>query len=414
MPAPLPDVQTTTITAPPLLRWTNPSAPPAHYYTTTSEQGGPLAGTWQFERSAGNVVTQPLMGTLPVYCYVNAATNDFYYNTTDAPPMPSGWTKVPQTPWYVFDPEEPPPPGAVALQCWTDGIHHFYTADPELETLADWAYTSTLGYIYKGPMAVYRWWSSTAGYHFYSTAPNAAGGEGLVAEGKKFYAFVTPIPGTLPLFSYRAPQDQYLDNVRELARPGWNCDSDPAFYVFPEDSDVADTVPLQHYEAATTNFYTANPAEELLGDYTYSHDVGQVYQVPANGQPPTITLSIVTGTLPGSEQRSLRDVRDVSYITCDAHWYGLRVSLSHQAASDVNNGLNIAAGITAAVAAGTSISGPAIPVVVGIVSGFLWAFGATVSLMDRGKGVLLYVPWTSIVSLSPTLVYRYLVIPYPR
>jgi hypothetical protein len=34
--------------------------------------------------------------------------------------------------------------------------------------------------------------------------------------------------------------------------------------------------------------------------------------------------------------------------------------------------------------------------------------------MDRGKGVLLYVPWTSIVSLSPTLVYRYLVIPYPR
>lgn len=107
-------------------------------------------------------------------------------------------------------------------------------------------------------------------------------------------------------------------------------------------------------------------------------------------------------------------MRDVSYITCDAHWYGLRFSLSHQAASDVNNGLNIAAGLTAAVAAGTAIPAAPAAAVVGIVSGFLWAFGATVSLMDRGNGVLLYVPWTSIVSLSPTLVYRYLVIPYPR
>lgn len=50
--------------------------------------------------------------------------------------------------------------------------------------------------------------------------------------------------------------------------------------------------------------------------------------------------------------------------------------------------------------------------VAGILSGYLWAMASVVSLMNRGNGVYLTIPWTTF--LPPPLATPGLVIPTPR
>ncbi len=133
---------------------------------------------------------------------------------------------------------------------------------------------------------------------------------------------------------------------------------------------------------------------------------------------------ILTNPMPaGSIAR--RDPGDSSYISADANWYGLTIHLSHQAVADADSGLNVIAGINAAAAAALTgfsntliligtLTGPQLAIVIGVISGYLWALGSMLGLMDRGNGVDLVVPWTSFSPALPPLGTAGLVIPVPR
>jgi hypothetical protein len=106
------------------------------------------------------------------------------------------------------------------------------------------------------------------------------------------------------------------------------------------------------------------------------------------------------------------------YITASAREYALVVTLSEQATTDVINGANIAAGITAAIAAALGRSSGFVPLAigaaaVGFVSGFLWASSAVLGLCNRGNGVDLLMPWTSFIPIFPPLGPGGIVIPLP-
>lgn len=103
-----------------------------------------------------------------------------------------------------------------------------------------------------------------------------------------------------------------------------------------------------------------------------------------------------------------------NYITCDARPWGLVFTLSNQAVSDLAAGYGIAAGIAAAAAAVLGGAGqPAPAAVAALVSAFLAISAGVVTLMNRGKGVYLTVPWTSFSPLPPPLGTPGLVIPTP-
>jgi outer membrane lipoprotein SlyB len=85
-------------------------------------------------------------------------------------------------------------------------------------------------------------------------------------------------------------------------------------------------------------------------------------------------------------------------------------ALAPQATSDLSNGANAVAGVGAIIAAacGASSNVPC-AAVAGIISGYLWAMASVISLMNRGNGVYLTIPWTSFLPLMPKIV-----IPTPR
>lgn len=93
--------------------------------------------------------------------------------------------------------------------------------------------------------------------------------------------------------------------------------------------------------------------------------------------------------------------------------WGVVIELNSQAASDLANGANAVAGVLAMVAAACGGSG-AVPcaAVTGVISGYLWAMASVVSLMNRGNGVYLTIPWTTF--LPPPLGTPGIVIPTPR
>jgi hypothetical protein len=415
----LPDLQTELLPAVPLYRWVD-TADETHHYVTVGSEAGPTTGNWELERSAGNVPLQPLAGALQVYAFVNSDL-DYYLSTTNVPPAPSGWTAVNQAPWYVFDPTLPPPPGTVELDCWTDGSHYFYTADPEIENLGGWTKSGTLGYIYKVPMAVYRW-TNSSGYHYWSTNPNATAPNGFTLEGKMFYAFVNPAPQTVPIYSYTGQasgtQDQYFDVIPNHSRPGWTQDPNPAFYAFPNNSAFFGATPLQHYQSQTANFFTANPTNDNLNGFTYCDNLVQVFPATQNGMPPTINANITAGTLitTGAEtQRSANALTaDTDYIDCSVHWYGLLLELSHQATADIGNGLNVAAAVSAAVAAVTAGANAVVGAAVGVVSGYLWAVGSGLQIFDRGNGVDVRIPWWVLAANIEPAIILVSVLPWPH
>jgi hypothetical protein len=392
----------TTIPAVPLYRLVNPatqgdpSTPAEFYYTIDTSLPIPYVGavTWTAEGAAAYVLAAPLPGTLHMQCYYTDTPGDFTYST--ATTLPSSGSPVAQPPWYVFDPNFPAPPGAVPLQCWQQaygtGYRHYYTAAPELDSLAGWTYTGDVGYVFKPLVPVYRWWD-TAGYHYFSTNANASAGDGLFVEGRKFYAFGTPIPGTIPVYSYLSPNDQYLDTARELPDVGWVADPNPAFYALPPESTVPGTVPLQHYESSTSNFYTADPGSEVLWGYTYCHDVALVFPVGANGLAPDITLPIPTDSQASAMARAVRDL--AAYVAAEALWQGVVVTLSSQAVNDVGTGLNISAAV---VTATQGLAGGTGAAVADVVTRFLWTSGSTLSGIDQGNGVYLTVPWNALDS----------------
>lgn len=411
-------VQTEFLPAVPLMRWVCEDDETQHYFTIGSEAPD-AAGNWVVERSAGNVVLQSLPGAMQVWCFVNG--EDFCLATSSTSPG-DGWTAVAQSPWYVFDPALSPPPGAVPLNSYTfdSNGHHFYSADPEIEDLTGWTQTGTLGYVYKVPMAVSRW-KNDDGYRYWATNDEAVP-DGFSYEGIAFYAFVNQAPQTVPVYGYTGlsqqnEPDQYFDTISGHTRTGWTQASAPAFYAYPPNDSIYGSAPLQHWQSTERNFFTIAPDDDdvVPPNWTFCDNLVQVIPLaapPAGPVAPPITTKVLVGTPISSQEPAAHMVPgdESDYITFSVDWWwGPVFTLSHQATTDVINGVNVVAAIAAAVAVG--LSGPTAGVgttLIGIMSGFLWAAGSGLGFFDRGNGITLTVPWEAALAMGPIVV-----IPWP-
>lgn len=116
----------------------------------------------------------------------------------------------------------------------------------------------------------------------------------------------------------------------------------------------------------------------------------------------------IAGQVAGAQSWS----RGLEAPTADvyARPWGVVIALNSQATSDLANGANAVAGVAAIVTAACgATSNVPCAAVAGIISGYLWAMASVISLMNRGNGVYLTIPWTSLLPAMPKVV-----IPTPR
>lgn len=78
--------------------------------------------------------------------------------------------------------------------------------------------------------------------------------------------------------------------------------------------------------------------------------------------------------------------------------WGLVLELDENATASVVNGINIAAGISAAITAVAAVTevGAPVAILTGIFSGFCVAYGSTISMINNGNGVYLTLTWPQI------------------
>lgn len=118
------------------------------------------------------------------------------------------------------------------------------------------------------------------------------------------------------------------------------------------------------------------------------------------------------------ESRPSRNVRAISsggneYISAKRHLWGFQLDLSHQAATDVLNATSVLDDIAGVVAnAGAEV--PLARAIAAIVSGVAAAGALVVGFADRGNGVSLMVPWTSLVPILPPWGPGGIIVPVPR
>ncbi|MDD7930366.1 peptidoglycan DD-metalloendopeptidase family protein [Microbacterium thalli] len=152
------------------------------------------------------------------------------------------------------------------------------------------------------PTPVYRFWSATYAGHFYTASAEER--DAVAArwphiwsyEGQAYTAFATQVAGTVPLYRFWSAQYNshfYTTGADErdavIARwPDiWSYEG-VAYYVYPVDAVIANTVTVARFWSASTrhHFYTASAAERD-GVMSRWPDVwqyeGDNFRVPASG-----------------------------------------------------------------------------------------------------------------------------------
>ncbi len=318
-----------------------------------------------------------------------------------------------------------------------DGVY-YYTADTEYE-MTGVAPTNQLGYIYKCATAVQRFESPDGQFNYWSILPRPTPPTNWMSKGPAFYAFAVPSPHTVPVFSFTgmvgtgsttsSEQDQILDVVFGHQPNGWTQEQgimqSVAFWAYPPTIAPIGSGPLQHWQTSnpTRNFFTVSPSADGMfapnSSWILCDTFANVIPVPAQATgsqapfyAPPMTLNSLYGIVPQTEGATSRNLRDAdAYISLEAKWWGVNVYLSHQATSDASNGLSVAGALSAAIAV-TSIPSGIAAAIMGLVSAALWGLASTVSVIDRGNGIRLSLPWTDLLSYSAFVPP--VIIPWPQ
>lgn len=128
---------------------------------------------------------------------------------------------------------------------------------------------------------VYRWWNSTIGDHFYTSAPASAAAFGYVPEGIQFHLFACPSAGTSPFLRWwnASITDHFYtrDPSNGPALLGYYFEGDIGCI---SAEAIPGTVPLYRWwnAAIGDHFYTTDPGGELapVGGYAAEGVVGYV------------------------------------------------------------------------------------------------------------------------------------------
>lgn len=160
----------------------------------------------------------------------------------------------------------------------------------------------------------------------------------------------------------------------------------------------------------------ANPIKELI-------NAG----IPVPEQQQIAVIKLVDFTLADRKagsisKQAIERVGDPFYLSADASWYGLTVHMSSQAVSDASNVFEMIAPLNYAVALAIGqykatllvlFPNPELVLILEALIVYLWGLSSLMSLMDRGNGIDLVIPWTSFGPVPP-LGTAGLVIPIPR
>jgi hypothetical protein len=193
-----------------LYRWYN-SGNGDHFYTTNPQ--GESAPGYVFETTTGYIATSKITETTELYRWYNSNTGDHFY-TTD----PQG--ELAQKAGYTFEgvigyiwttaPKNIPTPATnIALYRWYNSEYgyHFYATDlNEVAPFNGWVPEGIIGYIKSsqapGTTALYHWYNSDTGNDFYTTDPNGEGAPGYVSKGIIGYIGLSQMQGTTALYRW--------------------------------------------------------------------------------------------------------------------------------------------------------------------------------------------------------------------
>lgn len=162
-----------------------------------------------------------------------------------------GWTSEGTTCHIYSTPHD----GALALHHWVYVIqgNHYYTTNTA--SMPEWSYERIEGYVFIKPRAdvirIYHWWHPGTGDNFYTADPGGelAPGSGYVNPGDPFYAFATPVSGTVPF-------NRFVYGTQLYCAKLWG----------PEGIDGRKSLGKQTVEAAT-HAEALQLADEFADDY---------------------------------------------------------------------------------------------------------------------------------------------------
>lgn len=169
------------------------------FYTRAAEDPGSTGYT-----SAGvafHALAQPLMGTDPVYFFSQGAPARYYYTVNPLASPGPDWTNK-GVAFYVF-PMNDPVPGAAPASIYKNGAGGYVVrTNRRDDDLSGLLLVASLGYVFNDVVPVYRF-VDAAGRHYYSISQTDPP-DGFTAEGAKFFAFGTPVFGTVPTYSFHS------------------------------------------------------------------------------------------------------------------------------------------------------------------------------------------------------------------
>lgn len=272
----------------PVIRYKN-NTTGRHFYTASATEGAGLTG-YTKEGPAFYAYMSPVSGTVPVYRSLNPRNGDHIYSTSATEGPNAGFTNE-GVAFYTYN---APAPGIIPVVRFYSGSagDHFFTIAPDVETLSgyvregtafhamaasntatapsapivqnpaqvpvyryfsskagDHLYTTTQStyssyidegiafYAYAsqatGTVPVVRFWNGTIGNHFYTIYPDRENLPGYVREGTAFYANATQVTGTMAIYRHWSPTltDHFYTVSAELF-PGYTKEG-PAFYATP-------------------------------------------------------------------------------------------------------------------------------------------------------------------------------------
>jgi hypothetical protein len=190
---------------------------------------------------------------------------------------------------------------------------------------------------------VYRFWSASLGAHFYTIDPvekafiQTNWAASWSYEGVAYQAFPTEAAGTVPLYRfwssvfgdhfYTTSASERDHIVATFAPATWSYEG-VAYYVYPVDSTVADTVTVARFWSPTlsTHFYTADATErdDVIARYpsnVWTFEGSEFRVTTPTAEPPVVVPPVVVPPVTPGQPGNPGDTKNCSDFTTYAQAY---------------------------------------------------------------------------------------------
>ena len=280
--------------------------------------------------------SQQLLATTPVYQSVNPA-GGYTYSLTQS----SGS----QIAWYAFpnptsDPDQSHPrrrPAATLHKFRRCRLLHDQYGS---RVVQGFSYVDNVGYVFSQPVPIYSYYNGT--FHIFTSDLNQNIPFGYKYEMIRFYAFVQPVFGTLPVSRYINADGAYCYTPSQESLPGgvsgWSLDSAGVWYAYPTSAPGAASTQLYHFQDSSSGDQFYSLSSQTPTNYTPVND-GVWSTCVFSEQSGAISIAIPNSIIlcaDGSVYSQFfvdSDVQTQSTpdFVAKAYWYAFSLQVSHSA-----------------------------------------------------------------------------------